>query len=76
MAENAREAARATYALATTGIAGPSGGSQEKPVGTVFVALATETQTIVRRFYFPNDREAFKQMTAQAAFNLLREELR
>ena len=76
MADGARARARSTYALATTGIAGPSGGSGEKPVGTVYVALsAEEERTTVRKYFFPNDRETFKQMTAQAAFELLRKRL-
>jgi nicotinamide-nucleotide amidase len=76
MAEGARARARSTYALATTGIAGPSGGSPEKPVGTVFVALAaTGRETIVKKFFFPSDRETFKELTAQAAFDLLRKKM-
>ncbi|MEY2486156.1 MAG: nicotinamide-nucleotide amidase [Verrucomicrobiota bacterium] len=75
MAEGARARAGSTYALATTGIAGPAGGSAEKPAGTVFVALASSQETIARKFFFPNDRETFKQMTAQAAFELLRRKL-
>jgi len=73
MAEGARERAKSTHALATTGIAGPDGGTAEKPVGTVYVALAsTGKATQVKRFDFASDRETFKQLTAQAAFNLLR----
>jgi nicotinamide-nucleotide amidase len=73
MAEGARERAKSTYGLATTGIAGPDGGTAEKPVGMVYIALASAaTATLVRRFDFASDRETFKQMTAQAAFNLLR----
>ena len=73
LAEGARERAKSTHALATTGIAGPGGGTVEKPVGTVYVALAsTGAATLVRRFDFASDRETFKQLTAQAAFNLLR----
>jgi PncC family amidohydrolase len=76
MAEGARDRAHANFALATTGIAGPSGGSAEKPVGTVFVALAsTKAETLVQRFFFPSDRETFKQLTAQAAFDMLRKQL-
>ena len=76
MAQSARKRAGSTYALATSGIAGPSGGSTEKPVGTVYVALASpEQDTVTRKFFFPNDRETFKQMTAQAAFELLRQKL-
>jgi len=76
MAEGARARARSTYAIATTGIAGPTGGSAEKPAGTVYVALASANQeTFVRKFFFPSDRETFKQMASQAAFELLRKKL-
>lgn len=76
IAEGAQARAKSTYALATTGIAGPSGGLPDKPVGTVFVALAsTNAETVVRRLFFPSDRETFKQLTAQAAFDLLRRKL-
>lgn len=76
MAEQVRQRSDSTYGLSTTGIAGPSGGTPEKPVGTVFIGLATARgQTVVRQFRFLSDRETFKQMTAQAAFNLLRERL-
>src|ERR1051325_3236402 len=75
MAEGARERARSTYALSTTGIAGPDGGSKEKPVGTVYVALANEKETKVRKLFFPSDRETFKQLVAQAAFEMLRRRL-
>jgi nicotinamide-nucleotide amidase len=76
MTEGARVRARSTYAIATTGIAGPTGGSAEKPVGTVFIALASaNAETVVRRLFFPSDRETFKELTAQAAFDLLRRRL-
>jgi nicotinamide-nucleotide amidase len=75
MAEGARKRAGSTYALSTTGIAGPDGGSQEKPVGTVYVALAAEKETKVRKLFFPSDRETFKQLVAQVAFEMLRREL-
>jgi nicotinamide-nucleotide amidase len=75
MADGARSRARSTYALATTGVAGPSGGSEEKPVGTVYVALADERDTKIRKLFFPSDRETFKQLTAQAAFEMLRRKL-
>ena len=76
MTEGARARARSTYSLATTGIAGPTGGSEEKPAGTVYVALAfADQETIVKGFFFPSDRETFKQLTAQAAFEMLRRRL-
>ena len=72
LAEHARAGAKSDYALATTGVAGPSGGSPEKPVGTVYVALATSGETIAKKFFFPTDRETFKQIATQAALELLR----
>jgi len=75
MAEGARKRAGSTYALATTGVAGPSGGSREKPVGTVYVALASEREIKVKKLFFPSDRETFKQLVAQAAFEMLRRKL-
>lgn len=76
MAENTRQGAGATHAIATTGIAGPSGGSEEKPVGTVFIAVASANQpTVCEKLFFPTDRETFKQLVAQTAFDLLRKRL-
>jgi nicotinamide-nucleotide amidase len=75
LAEHARVCARSDYALATTGVAGPSGGSREKPVGTVYVALAESGKTIAKKFFFPTDRETFKQIVTQAALELLRRRL-
>ena len=75
LAEHARACARSDYALATTGVAGPSGGSPEKPVGTVYIALAASGTTITKRFFFPTDRETFKQIATQAALELLRRKL-
>jgi nicotinamide-nucleotide amidase len=75
LAEHARGCARSDYALATTGIAGPGGGSPEKPVGTVHIALAVRGETITKKFFFPTDRETFKQIATQAALELLRKKL-
>ena len=76
MAEGARKKANADYALSLTGIAGPDGGSEEKPVGLVFIGLATRnTEPQAREFCFPSDRETFKQLSTQAALDMLRREL-
>ncbi len=76
MAEGARTAAGVDHALATTGIAGPGGGSDAKPLGTVFIALATKLgPTTVEQHRFPTDRETFKDLTAQTALDLLRRRL-
>jgi nicotinamide-nucleotide amidase len=76
MAEGARRANSADYALAVTGIAGPSGGTPQKPVGTVFIALASTGQTQVWRRQNPWDRVTFKEVTARQALNELRLRLR
>jgi nicotinamide-nucleotide amidase len=76
MAQGIRERTGARHGIATTGIAGPGGGSAEKTVGTVFVALSSENQaTRCEGFFFPSDRETFKQLVAQRAFDLLRRRL-
>ena len=77
MAEGARARAQSDFALATTGIAGPSGGSKEKPVGTVFIALAARDQPpSVKKGFFPDDRPTFKELATQAALEMLRRRLR
>jgi nicotinamide-nucleotide amidase len=75
LAEHARDCAGSDYALATTGVAGPGGGSPEKPVGTVYVALACSGETIVKKLFFPTDRETFKQIATQAALEMLRRKI-
>ena len=76
MAEGALRESGATFALATTGIAGPGGGTPEKPVGTVFIALAIrDAVTQVVKHAYPTDRETFKNLTVQAALDMLRKVL-
>lgn len=76
MAEGVRQETKASFGLATTGIAGPGGGTVEKPVGTVFIALACDTSPVeVRRCYFPDDRATFKELTTQNALEMLRRRL-
>jgi nicotinamide-nucleotide amidase len=72
MAEGARLRMGTDYALAVTGIAGPGGGTAEKPVGTVWIALASAKATLALRQINPYDRETFKFVTSQQALNLLR----
>ncbi|MBV9008630.1 MAG: CinA family nicotinamide mononucleotide deamidase-related protein [Verrucomicrobia bacterium] len=73
MTSGARERTGATHAIATTGIAGPGGGTTEKPVGTVFVAIASlNGETSCEKLFFPGERETFKELVAQHAFDLLR----
>ena len=75
MALGAREKFGSDFALAVTGIAGPSGGTAEKPVGTVFIALAAASGVTVKKFLNAWDRETFKQVTATQALELLRQNL-
>jgi nicotinamide-nucleotide amidase len=76
MADGALEKSGADYALSLTGIAGPGGGSEEKPVGLVHIALARRgTPTLCREYRFPRDRETFKQIATQTALDMLRHEL-
>ncbi len=76
MAEGARRVSGAKCALSTTGLAGPGGGTESKPVGTVFLGLASEGHpTVVRRCYFPLDRATFKHMTTSASLDLLRRQI-
>ncbi len=73
MAEGALKKSGADYALALTGIAGPGGGTEEKPVGLVFIALAQKNApTLCKKFHFPRDRETFKQVATQTALDMLR----
>lgn len=76
MAEGCLQASKSKHAIAVSGIAGPTGGTPEKPVGTVYIALASKNEpTFVRRFYFPTDRSSFKIRTSRAALDLLRQRL-
>ncbi|HXN81083.1 MAG TPA: competence/damage-inducible protein A [Myxococcales bacterium] len=75
MAEGARRASGATYATSITGIAGPDGGSAEKPVGTVWLALASPAGTRSTLSRFRGDRGQIRLLSAYAALQLLREEL-
>ncbi len=76
MAEGALERSGSDYALSLTGIAGPGGGSEAKPVGTVFIALSRRGKsTICEKFRFSRDRETFKQLATQTALDMLRREL-
>lgn len=76
MAEGAMRAAGAAFGLATTGIAGPGGGTPEKPVGTVFIALAIrDGETRTAKHFYPTDRATFKELAVQAALDMLRSAL-
>ncbi len=75
MAAGARTRYGVDYGLSVTGVAGPSGGTEEKPVGLVYVALAGPAGVTARRFRFEGNRAAVKGQTADAALALLWEVL-
>jgi nicotinamide-nucleotide amidase len=76
MAVGARRVAGATFGLSTSGIAGPDGGSPEKPVGTVCIGFAGPDRSFGRRLYFPfGQRLMNKKIFAMAALDILRKEL-
>ena len=72
MVMGARAKFQSDFAIAVTGIAGPGGSSAEKPVGTVFIALADVGKVEVKKFLNPWDRATFKEVTATQALELLR----
>ncbi|MGQ9688837.1 MAG: competence/damage-inducible protein A [Desulfobaccales bacterium] len=75
MAKGVKELFRADFGVAVTGIAGPTGGTPDKPVGLVFVGLAGPRRVEVRRHQFPGDRDMVKALTAETALDWLRREL-
>ncbi len=75
MAEKVRESFKTDYSLATTGIAGPDGGTKNKPVGTVWIALASKNFTKSKKFLFGHNRERNIMITSIAALNMLRQEI-
>ena len=75
MAEGARAKFGTDYALSVSGIAGPDGGTDEKPVGTTWIGLATPEKTIAKRFLFGEHRGRNIRKSALAALNMLRVEI-
>jgi len=75
MARGVRHRAKTDFGLAVTGIAGPDGGTAEKPVGLVYIALADDAHTEHKRFTLPGDRELIRWRASQAALDMLRRRL-
>lgn len=75
MAEGAREHLGTTWALATSGVAGPDGGTDEKPVGTVWIAVAGPNGTFAKRYQFGKERERNIKKSAFMALDMLRGQL-
>ncbi|MBO0719264.1 MAG: competence/damage-inducible protein A [Blastocatellia bacterium] len=72
MASGVRELAGSTFGIGITGIAGPGGGTVEKPVGLVYIALAEDSQAAARKFFFPGDRQLIRTLSVNAALDLIR----
>lgn len=72
MARGVRHRAKTDFGLAVTGIAGPDGGTEEKPVGLVYIALADDAHTEHKRLKLPGDRELIRWRASQAALDMLR----
>jgi nicotinamide-nucleotide amidase len=72
MAEGVRKSAKTDYGLSSTGIAGPTGGTPEKPVGLVYIGFAWENDSIAHKFQFGGDRITNRELATQAALNIVR----
>jgi nicotinamide-nucleotide amidase len=75
MAEGVRSLMKTDYSVATSGIAGPDGGTEEKPVGTLWIAVASGSGTIAEKYTFSNERNANIIRFSLAALNLLRKQI-
>lgn len=71
MAKNVRKLAKSDFGISITGIAGPTGGTLRKPVGTVFIALASQKKDICRKFVFKGNRSAVRMQASLNALQLL-----
>ncbi len=72
MAIGIRRRARSTIGIGVTGIAGPGGGSEEKPVGLVYIGIADEIESTSRKFLFPGDRQFIRTLAVNAALDMVR----
>ena len=71
MSVGARRVLGVDYAVAVTGIAGPGGGTEEKPVGLVYISVASQSNILVTENHFSGDRETVRLQTAEKALSLL-----
>ncbi len=71
MAENIRKLSKVDIGLSTTGIAGPTGGSREKPIGLVYIGISTKNYKKIKKFLFKGDRIDIKMSTCNAALKML-----
>ena len=70
MADGARKLLKVDVALSATGVAGPTGGTAENPVGTVWLGVSTAKETVARRFHFDGDRQSVRRQTVETALRL------
>ena len=75
MAEGVRSRCASTVSCSTTGIAGPDGGTAEKPVGLVWIGITTPKGNSARRYHFSGDRLSVRRQTVEACFDFLLEEI-
>ncbi|MCM8795889.1 MAG: CinA family protein, partial [Candidatus Omnitrophica bacterium] len=71
LAENVRKITQADFGIGLTGIAGPTGGTKRKPVGTVFIAIDTPNKKICKKFYIKGDRLKVRERAALKVLELL-----
>ncbi len=76
MAAGVRKLAGSTFGIGITGVAGPGGGTEEKPVGLVYIALADEDAVTARKLLFPGDRQFIRTLTVNSALDLLRRRIK
>jgi nicotinamide-nucleotide amidase len=76
MASGIRKRAGSTFGIGVTGVAGPGGGSPEKPVGLVYIALADGSQITTRKFIFPGDRQFIRTLSVNAALDMVRRRIK
>jgi len=71
MAEGVKKSFLADYSIATSGYAGPSGGTNDNPIGTVFIAISSASEVDVERFIFSGDRQSIVGQASEKSFSLL-----
>ena len=76
MAKSVLEKFDANFAIATTGYAGPAGGTNKNPIGTVFIAIASVVEVVVNRFVFLGDRQSVVNQASESALSLLYNEIK
>jgi len=73
MAQSVRKLAKTDYGISITGIAGPTGDTSQKPVGTVFIAISSTSKAICKQFNFSGNRASIRKQSATTALKLLRQ---